>query len=60
MPLAMVESREELVIQLQELQDEHENGQIDDELYLSERRSLLERLRTVSRQLRDEPAEDQT
>jgi hypothetical protein len=56
MPQAIIESREELVIQLRELQDEHDNGQIDDELYLSERRTLLERLRIVSRQLRDEPA----
>lgn len=60
MPQAIVESREELVIQLQELQDEHENGQIDDELYLSERRGLLERLRVVSRQLRDEPLDDRS
>lgn len=50
----MVESREELVVQLQELQDEHENGQIDDEMYVEERRLLLERLRLVSRQLRDD------
>jgi hypothetical protein len=48
-----VESREELVLQLQELQDEHENGMIDDELYLSERRNLLERLRIVSHQLQE-------
>lgn len=54
----VVESREELVLQLQELQDEYDNGQIDDELYLSERRSLLERLRVLSRQLRDEPVDD--
>ena len=60
MPQAIVESREELVIQLQELQDEHDNGQINDELYLSERRALLERLRIVSRQLRDEPADDRS
>ncbi len=58
LPEEIIESREELVIQLQELQDEHENGQIDDELYLSERRTLLERLRNVSRQLREEPADD--
>jgi len=56
---AFMESREELVLQLQELQDEHENGMIDDELYLSERRSLLERLRIVSRRLRDTPDEEQ-
>ena len=53
-----VESREELVLQLQELQDEHENGLIDDDLYLSERRNLLERLRIVSHQLRELPGQE--
>lgn len=55
---AMYDSREELVVQLQELQDEHENGMIDDEQYLSERHALLERLRIVSRQLREQPPDD--
>jgi hypothetical protein len=50
-----IESRDELVVQLQELQDEYENGMIDEELYLSERRQLLERLRDVSRYLRSLP-----
>jgi hypothetical protein len=50
-----VESREELVLQLQELQDEYDNRMIDDDLYLTERRDLLERLRIVSHQLRDLP-----
>lgn len=51
-----VESRDELVVQLQELQDEFENGMIEEDHYLSERRALLERLRVVSRHLRNEPA----
>lgn len=58
MPQDIVESREELVIQLHELQDEHDNGQIDDDLYLSERRTLLERLRNVSQQMRDAPVDE--
>ena len=49
-----VESRDELVVQLQELQDEYENGMIEEEIYISERRALLERLRVVSRHLRSE------
>ena len=52
---AFIESREELVLQLQELQDEYDNGIVDEELFLSERRLLLERLRTVSRHLRETP-----
>lgn len=53
-----IESREELVLQLQELQDEFDHGLIDEELFLSERRFLLERLRAVSRHLRDTPLSD--
>jgi hypothetical protein len=53
-----VESREELVLQLQKLQDEHDNGMIDDEHFLAERRILLERLRIVTRHLRDTPVSE--
>lgn len=52
-----VESREELVLQLQVLQDQYDNGMVDEETYLSERRFLLERLRTVTRFLRDQPVD---
>ena len=59
LPASIIDSRDELIVQLHELQDEHANGLIDDDLYLSERRALLERLRVVSRQLRDAPEPEQ-
>lgn len=52
-----VESREELVLQLQGLQDQYESGMLEEQVYLSERRFLLEKLRAVTRYLRDQPTE---
>lgn len=52
-----VESREELVLQLQGLQDQYDSGMLEEQVYLSERRFLLEKLRAVTRYLRDLPEE---
>lgn len=54
----IIESRDELVVQLQELQDEYQNGLIDDDVYATERRALLVRIRDASHALRDEPSSD--
>lgn len=52
-----LESREELVLQLHGLQDQYESGMLEEQVYLSERRFLLEKLRAVTRFLRDQPTD---
>lgn len=53
-----VENREDLVLQLRGLQDQYESGMLEEQVYLAERRFLLEKLRAVTRYLRDQPDED--